>query len=358
MKHIIGVMSGTSLDGVDVALCKLNGTNITLQQATTYPFDPTLQQRITQALNSPLSLYDFGLLDTKLGDFFASVILQFLKEFTIDVATIDAIALHGQTLWHAPHPPHPFSLQLGDASKVAAQTHIDTIANFRSADIANGGEGAPLAPAFHRFVFGDAQNIAVVNIGGMANVTLLGKNFMGYDSGCGNILLDYWVHKHLDTPYDKEGAFAKSGSVNATLLAQLLDDPYFAKQPPKSTGREYFNPAWLNEKLQNFSHLTPADIQATLTELTARTITQDIPDTIEKIVVCGGGAHNRYLLERIAANKSCKVTTADAQGLSSDFMEAMLMAWLGWMHLQQRPVDLTTITGARKPSVLGVLYPS
>ena len=358
MKRIIGVMSGTSLDGVDVALCKLNDTNITLQQAKTYPFDPALQQRITQALNSPLSLYDFGLLDAKLGDFFAFVIVQFLKDFAIDTATIDAIALHGQTLWHAPDASHPFSLQMGDASIIAAKTHINTIANFRATDIANGGEGAPLAPAFHRFVFGKANNIAVVNIGGMANVTLLGKNFMGYDSGCGNILLDYWAQRHLGIPYDKDGLFAKSGTIDQTLLQHLLDDPYFIKKPPKSTGREYFNPSWLDKKLQNFSHLPPANVQATLTELTARTITQDIHNTIEEIVLCGGGVHNSYLLERIAANTPSKVSTSDDKGVSSDFMEAMLMAWLGWMHLQQHPVDLTAITGASKPSILGVFYPS
>lgn len=350
-------MSGTSLDGIDVVLCEVDDVHITLLDATIYPLNPTLQQRITQALNSPLSLYDVGLLDAELGVFFASAIEQFLKDFKIDRISVDAIALHGQTLWHAPDAPYPFSMQLGDASKVAALTHIDTISDFRSADIANGGEGAPLAPAFHRFVFGQKNDTAVVNIGGMANITLLGENFMGYDSGCGNILLDYWAHKHLGTPYDKDGAFARQGKINQPLLQHLMDDPYFAKQPPKSTGREYFNPHWLDKKLQYYSHIPPEDVQTTLTELTAYTLTKDLSN-IKEIIVCGGGAHNSYLLERLQANTQAKVLTSNHKGVSSDFMEAMLMAWLGFMHLQRKAVDLCAITGACKPSVLGALYPS
>lgn len=354
MDRYIGVMSGTSLDGVDVVLCEIDSVTCKIICAQEFSFESELQKDILDAIANPVTLERVGVLHVRLGAMYAKHINTFLKQHNIDKKTVTAIGLHGQTLWHAPNNPHPFSMQLGDASVVATRVGIPVAYDFRSKDIANGGQGAPLAPAFHKFLFGTLGDVAVVNIGGMANITLLGKEFLGWDSGCGNVLLDYWIQKTQQKPYDTDGVFAQSGKVDNTLLHKMLDDPYFAKKPPKSTGREHFNAKWLEDMLVGFEHLNSADVQATLTELTAKTITKDIPQS-EQIILCGGGAKNSYLIKRIAAHTTAKITSSKAYGVDADFLEAMMIAWLASMRIKEKDINLQGITGARKNSILGSL---
>ncbi|WP_304545907.1 anhydro-N-acetylmuramic acid kinase [Sulfurimonas microaerophilic] len=355
MAKYIGVMSGTSLDGIDIVLCEIDNSCCTLLHANEYPYHSALKQEVLQMIEEHTTLKKIGELDVKLGDMFASNINAFITQYQIDTNEVTAIGLHGQTLWHEPNSKHPFSMQLGSASVVAAKTNIDVVNDFRSKDVANGGQGAPFAPAFHQFVFDRLyKNIAVVNIGGMANITLLGDRYLGWDSGCGNVLLDHWIFTTQGKNYDQNGSFAKSGSVNAELLAKMLNDPYFAKKAPKSTGREYFNPTWLKKQRQDFQELSDADIQATLTELTAQTIVQDLKD-VEEIIICGGGAKNSYLCERIAQLSRIPVKTTNEYGIDSDFLEAMIFAWLAYKRINKETVQLKEITGAKKDSILGAL---
>lgn len=355
MAKYIGVMSGTSLDGIDIVLCEIDQSTCTLLQAEGFSFDQHLKTQILEMIYATTTLQAIGELDVRLGKMFAKAINEFIAQHKIDKEEITAIGLHGQTLWHEPNSEHPFSMQLGKPSVVAAQTGMQVVSDFRSNDIANGGQGAPFAPAFHQFVFDRLyKNIAVVNIGGMANITLLGDRYLGWDSGCGNVLLDYWIGKTQNKTYDKNGEFAKSGRVNKELLNKMLSDPYFVKKPPKSTGREYFNPSWLEHYLTEFPDISDADIQATLTELTARTIVKDC-NSVEEIILCGGGAKNSFLKERIAKLSQKTVKTTNDYAIDGDFLEAMIFAWLASKRVEQESVELRAVTGAVKNSILGVV---
>ena len=351
-------MSGTSLDGVDVALCQIDATSCKLLSSYEYPFPKELKQEVLSAISEPITLFSLGALDYKLGVLFADSINAFLTAFHIDFKDVRAIGLHGQTLWHEPSSPTPFSMQLGDANLVRAKTQIQTVADFRRMDMANGGEGAPFAPAFHQFIFDSlGANVAVLNIGGIANITLLGERILGWDSGCGNVLLDWWMSQTRLKPYDKDGEFAKSGSVNEALLKLMLADEYFTKKLPKSTGREYFNASWLEEKLTNFSHLKAEDVQRTLLELTVQSVSNDLQKrNITTLIVCGGGAKNSFLMQRLSELNSCEVKRSDDLGVSSDALEAMAFAWFAYKRIHNQAVDLCSVTGAVKPSQLGAIY--
>ncbi len=357
-KYYIGVMSGTSLDGVDVVVCEINRVTCKLIHAKEYPFEKPLKDEILQTINKPQNLQNFGELDHKLGVLYAKHIHQFLNDFHLKTEDILAIGLHGQTLWHAPDTQFPFSMQLGDPNIVVAQTGICTVADFRRMDVANGGQGAPFAPAFHQFLFHDlSKNVAVVNIGGMANITLLEKNLKGWDSGCGNVLLDSWIMQTQEKPYDEDGTFAKSGILNEALLSALLQDKYFAKEAPKSTGREYFNAAWLKKHLASFPTLPDADVQRTLLELTATSIANDLNKTqTQKCIICGGGAKNGFLMQRLQALSQAKIIISDKIGVSGDFLEAMAFAWFAYKRIQKETIDLCSVTGAKKASLLGGIY--
>ena len=354
----IGVMSGTSLDSVDVALCEIDTESCILVHSKEYPFDEKLKEEILSAISGSVTLEIVGTLDHKLGCLFSEAILSFLSDFSLKAEDINAIGVHGQTLWHAPDSKNPFSMQLGDANIVVSKTDIQTIADFRRMDIANGGQGAPFAPAFHQFLFGNLKGFnAVVNIGGMANITLLGKKLFGWDSGCGNVLLDYWVRENAYKPYDYNGEFAKSGVVNEDLLELMLSDVYFKKSAPKSTGREYFNSMWLEEKLSAFSLLKVEDVQRTLLELTARTIADDLEGKrVDRLIVCGGGAKNRFLMQRLDMLTSCSVKSSEHVGVDGDALEAMAFAWLAYKRKHREEVDLKSVTGAKKNSLLGAIY--
>ena len=362
----IGVMSGTSLDGIDIAYCEISPDGFKLLHSAIYPFNREVRVGVFGAINTPTALRIIGELDTRLGEMFADAIEAFIAEKNIDRSSVTAIGLHGQTLWHEPNSQHPFSMQLGNASLVAARTGISVVSDFRQKDIANGGQGAPFTPAFHNYFFSNLDGrVGVLNIGGMANLTLVGEPLLGYDTGCGNVLMDYWVSQHNSTSFDEEGRWAKSGTPNADLLQLMLQEPYFSKEAPKSTGRELFNGKWLRNKLEQFSqkkggavHLKNRDVQATLLELSVTTIAQEVKKSqTDLLIVCGGGVKNEFLMKRLQEElPSVKVEASDERGVSSKFMEAMAFAWLAHERVHKRAVKLSSVTGAKKDSILGALY--
>lgn len=369
MAFYIGIMSGTSLDGIDVALIenKANARNITLIAADTIPFPPNLLRQIKHFIAYPdnVRLIDLGALNIVLGQTFANAVQHLLDSQSLSENQIHAIGSHGQTLFHAPDHNFPFSMQLGDPSVIAERTGITTVADFRQRDIAAGGQGAPLVPAFHQALFhsADEQRI-IINIGGISNITLLPcditQDVIGFDTGPGNGLLDHWYQQHHNDSFDNNGQWAASGKLNTALLANMLSDPYFIQAAPKSTGKEYFNPAWLAHHLEQQEELSPQDIQATLTGLTAHSIADAIQtyltnDTV--IYICGGGAHNDYLLKSLqAALPTHTVDTTDALGLAPDWVEACAFAWLAAQTLANEPGNLPSVTGAKSPVVLGGIY--
>lgn len=354
----IGVMSGTSMDGIDIALCEIDNKKCSLLASAEFPFSDELKSEILNVINGSTTLEQIGTIDHKLGNMFADAINAFIKKESIDAKNITAIGLHGQTLWHAPDAEFPFSMQLGDANVVSAKTEIQVVADFRRMDIANGGQGAPFAPAFHQEVFKDLdKKTAVLNIGGMANLTLLGKDLRGWDTGCGNVLMDYWASVHIDKNYDKDALFAQRGEVKEELLESFLEDEYFKKLPPKSTGREYFNPTWLSNHLPLFDTIKAEDIQRTLLELTAKSISNDANKTdAELLIVCGGGAKNPLLMQRLKELCKAEVKISDEFGVSSEYMEAMAFAWLAYKRVHNEKVKLSSVTGAKKDSILGGIY--
>ena len=346
-------MSGTSLDGVDVVCCEIDRETCTLLYAKEYAFPLDLKAKILGAIDSHSSLKNLGEIDHALGIVFAHCVLDFLKIFSLNHREIRAIGLHGQTLWHNPQGAFPFSMQGGDANILTALSGIEVIADFRRKDIALGGQGAPFAPAFHAFLFGSlSQNIALVNIGGMANISVLGAKLIGYDTGCGNVLLDLWIAQHLQQSYDKDGKWAREGTLNQVLLKAFLADSYFTKPYPKSTGRERFNRHWLASfALEKYR---PQDVQATLLELTAQSIALEVKHfALDKLLLCGGGAKNTFLCERLA---DLLPLLCIEIAPFADEMEAMTFAWLAYKRIHKEPVHLKEVTGARENTILGASY--
>lgn len=353
----IGVMSGTSLDGVDVVLCPVDGHKIELAASLEHPFDAALRADILRVIGGATMLKEVGELDHRLGMLFADAVLALIDKFDLDAGRIEAIGLHGQTLWHAPQGRYPFTMQLGDPNIVAARTGIKTVADFRRADVAKGGQGAPFAPAFHRFVFGDFEGSTVVaNIGGMANITVIGAPLIGFDTGPGNVLLDYWCGEKFGTRYDADGTIAQRGEVDETMLSAMLADPYFSLPAPKSTGREYFNPEWLSPFLKK--EMRNDAVLATLTELTARSIAEAVrPYAPERLLLCGGGAKNVFLRGCIASLLGdVDVARSDEFGIPGDWMEAMAFAWLAYKRVNDEAVALKSVTGASCNTVVGGIY--
>jgi anhydro-N-acetylmuramic acid kinase len=278
-------------------------------------------------------------------------------------ADVRSIGSHGQTIRHRPAAAHPFTWQIGDANVIAERTGIDTVADFRRRDVAAGGQGAPLVPAFHAAMLRDErEDRAVLNLGGIANFTLLPAqgDVRGFDTGPANALMDAWCERHRGQPYDAHGAFAASGARDDALLQRLLDDPWFAAPPPKSSGREQFHLRWVESRLHGDER--PEDVQATLLELTAATVADALlahQPTTRRVLACGGGVHNPHLLARIAARlPGVHVDSTQAHGLDPDFVEAMAFAWLAREALAGRPGNVPAVTGARGPRVLGVVYPA
>ncbi|MWN91185.1 anhydro-N-acetylmuramic acid kinase [Gilliamella sp. Pra-s65] len=362
----IGVMSGTSMDGIDIAIVNIIGKHVTSIASSCYPIPTNLkQQLLTLCEKKQTTLQNLGELDYQLGGLFADSINQFLKDNKIDKQQVKAIGCHGQTIYHAPNGENPFTLQIGDANIIAAKTGITTIADFRRKDMAYGGQGAPLVPAFHKAVLQDPQiNRVVLNIGGISNISVLIPNHptIGYDTGPGNVLLDCWISQNLSKSYDKDGLWAKTGKVNQDLLNKLFDEDYFKILAPKSTGRELFNLTWLHKKLTH-SQLPPQDIQATLVEFTASSIEREINKlTIEKqlpcqLLVCGGGAKNPIIMQRLTELlPNWQVMATDEIGINSNDMEAIAFAWLAYCRTNNIPSNIPEVTGASQAVCLGVVY--
>ena len=343
----IGVMSGTSLDSIDIVLCAIDIFECTLIDSLEYPYDEQLKKDVLAFIEGSVTLKEVGELDVRLGNLFGDAINVMRERYT--TKDIVAVGLHAQTLWHAPDSNYPFSMQLGSPSVVSAKTNLKVVSDFRNMDIANGGQGAPFAPAFHKFIFGSlSKKSAIVNIGGMANITLLGETLLGWDSGCGNVLLDYWMQKSQNRSFDRDGEFARSGVLNKRLLNAMLSDEYFKKTAPKSTGREYFNNKWLESYLESY-RLSPKDIQRTLLELSALSITNDLlKRDIDLVIICGGGIKNAFLMQRIKELLPYKVLKSDDIGVSGDFLEAMAFAWFAYKRVHNEVVELSSVTGAKK----------
>ncbi|WP_394249028.1 anhydro-N-acetylmuramic acid kinase [Vibrio profundi] len=366
----IGVMSGTSMDAVDTALVSICGNDITLLAHDEYPFPDTLKQNLLDVcIGQETNLKVIGELDHQLGHLFAEAVLRLLQYSGVKVSDITAIGNHGQTVFHQPTGNLPFTMQLGDANIIAAKTGIPTVADFRRKDMALGGQGAPLVPAFHNTIFKtQSSNVVVLNIGGISNISVLqpNKKVLGYDTGPGNMLMDAWVHKCTGEKFDHNGKFAQQGAVLPDLLRILTREPYFTQAPPKSTGRELFNLPWLEEKLSTYQTLTAAslnrhDIQRTLCEFTALTIANEVKRYLEgsnaELLVCGGGARNPLLMSRLASLlPEWQVSSTSDKGVDSDNMEAMAFAWLAQRRIHNLPSNLPEVTGASQLASLGVLY--
>ncbi|WP_446810028.1 anhydro-N-acetylmuramic acid kinase [Methylomonas sp. 2BW1-5-20] len=357
-------MSGTSTDGIDAGLVNFSDGNVQLVAFHYQPFSAELRQKIHNLSqpNQPVLLTDYGSLDSQLGHLFAETALTLLNKANIPASAIKAIGSHGQTVYHAPGTANGFSLQIGDPNRIAEITGITTIADFRRRDIATGGQGAPLVPAFHQAVFSDVtQSRVVVNIGGIANITVLNdKPVIGFDTGPGNGLMDWWCQEHYRQPYDRNGDWAAKGKSYPALLDALKDDDYFRLAPPKSTGKEYFSPAWLKQKLRLFNNPKPEDIQATLCQFSAETIADAIrqyaPDTLQTLV-CGGGTHNSHLMTLLRKRLNMSAISTAELGIDPDHVEAIAFAWLARQTLNNLPGNLCSVTGASTPVVLGGIYP-
>lgn len=362
----VGLMSGTSADAIDAVVVDLQSTPILLAKHTLPLPSNTRQQIHALSLPSNNEIDRMGTLDVNLGKLFAQATLELLAKANLSRTQISAIGSHGQTIRHRPpgSKEGAFTLQIGDPNLIAELTGITTVADFRRRDMAAGGQGAPLVPAFHRAIFHTPdKNRVIVNIGGMANITWLPAQgeTLGFDTGPGNALMDMWVSEHLGRQYDQGGGWADSGQSCKTLLMTLLASPYFKLTPPKSTGRESFNRTWLNGHLQRQgSTLSPADVQATLLELTATSIADSINAlslSPKEIFVCGGGACNTVLMQKLKTlmpNDSLESTAV--LGIDPQWIEAMAFAWLAQQTINHRPGNLKEVTGAQREVILGGVY--
>lgn len=362
----IGLMSGTSVDGVDAALVRFEGDGFLVKGAIQRRWPISLEGKL-RALATPgeNEIDRLGEADVEAGDFLADCVLALLEQTNTDADAISGIGSHGQTVRHRPLGASPFTLQIGDPNRIAQKTGIVTVADFRRRDMAVAGQGAPLAPAFHAAVFSrQDESRAVLNLGGIANLTLLsaqpGAAIPGFDSGPANTLLDRWSEQVRGVPLDASGVWAESGAPFPEMLNALLADPYFSLAPPKSSGPEYFSLGWLRARWPGVDGLPPEDVQATLLELTvesvARALEAHAPQCRE-VIVCGGGVHNRWLMQRLGRRIAPRrLSDTGAYGLAPDMVEAVAFAWLARRTLAGMPGNLPSVTGAKQAVVLGGIY--
>ncbi len=357
----LGLMSGTSADAIDAALLHISPDGVQQHGFLSEPLPQDIKHEIAalcQTGNDEIER--LSELHNKLGDLFASAALSLLENNKVTPSEIVAIGSHGQTIRH--RPDKLFTLQIGNPHLIAQRTGITTIAEFRQRDMALGGQGAPLVPRFHQEVFSHPSEYRVIlNLGGIANITLLqGQELVGgFDTGPANTLLDQWFQKHHPSAFfDRDGSWARKGRVLPALLARLMNEPYLSVPPPKSTGRELFNRVWLGSRLDGTE--APIDVQATLTEFTAASLGEAIaPLQPDRILVCGGGAYNGYLLERLQSTlPRVPVCDTASAGLAAEVVEAAAFAWLAWAHLNQIPGNAPQVTGARQPAILGACFPA
>jgi anhydro-N-acetylmuramic acid kinase len=358
-------MSGTSLDAIDAALVGFDtDQNPILVHTYNHPIPTAVRSEIESICQPGVDeINRMGALDRRIGKLFAEATMALLEQSNVQATRVRAIGSHGQTIRHHPEKSAPFTLQVGDPNTIAFETGITTVADFRRMDVAAGGQGAPLVPAFHKAVFGDKnESRIIVNIGGMANITALIKDtpVTGFDTGPGNVLMDSWIQKKRGEPYDENGIWARSGHCNIALLDQLLSHPHIQAPAPKSTGRETFHLAWLESVLTEFTSVSDADIQRTLLEFTARSITIPIsamPTSIDRVLLCGGGSNNQLLLERVRALLPGAHTSSTIDvGIDPDWVEAMAFAWLAKQRIECVPGNIPAVTGASRPCILGSIY--
>lgn len=367
----IGLMSGTSLDGIDGVLARIDphGATTAIASAST-PFAPELRKALFELQSpGPNELHREKQAGNALALAYAEVVGQLLQKARLTANDIVAIGAHGQTIRHQPDLGEmAYTHQTLNPALLAERTGIDVIADFRSRDLAAGGHGAPLVPAFHAQQFSEPKNLAILNIGGIANLTLISQSgeVTGFDCGPGNMLMDAWIQKQLGKPYDENGNWALQGKVDESLLKKLLADPFFNKTPPKSTGRDDFHMDWLLENIGN-KNIPPEDVQATLLHLSGHSaldaLARHAPQT-QKLITCGGGAQNTALMNllKVKAQYLCpelaEITTSDSVGIHPQLVEGLAFAWLAWAHKQKRPANLPAVTGAKGPRILGACYPA
>jgi anhydro-N-acetylmuramic acid kinase len=362
--YYIGLISGTSMDGIDAVLVRFGDRSIDVIGAGTSRYPDALRQELLDATRLPGSCTAdvIGALDHWVGECFRDAALELLRETGVDPGSVRAIGSHGQTVRHQPDAERPFTLQIGNADIIAKGTGIDCVADFRNADLALGGQGAPLVPPFHEWLFRSADvDRCVLNIGGIANYTSLPAApgpIGGFDTGPGNTLMDAWIRRHRNVDYDEGGRWAASGATIPALLEAMLAEPYFAAAPPKSTGFEYFNEDWLSALPAG--DFDPADMQATLADLTATTISDAIAEhaaQTRELLICGGGVHNRDLLRRLAARLPSMTLASTADfGLDPDHVEACAFAWLAMRSMNGEPGNSPEVTGASRAAVLGAIH--
>jgi anhydro-N-acetylmuramic acid kinase len=366
----IGLMSGTSLDGIDAVLAKI-GTNgeASALDAVSIPFNPELRKALFELQTpGPNELHREKQAGNALALAYAEAIDQLLKKVELKASDIAAIGAHGQTIRHQPHlGDMAYTHQTLNPALLAEKTGIDVIADFRSRDVAAGGHGAPLVPAFHAQQFVENKNLAILNVGGIANLTLLPKDgqVTGFDCGPGNMLMDAWIYEHQGNTYDENGRWALQGKVNEELLEKMLSDAFFVKAPPKSTGRDDFHLSWLQEKIVSENFLAE-DVQSTLLHLTAHSALEALaryaPQT-QKLIVCGGGARNNALMNLLKVKaqhffkQPLEIATSESVGIDPQLVEGLAFAWLAWAHKEKRPANLPAVTGAKGPRILGAYYP-
>lgn len=369
-----GVMSGTSLDAADAVLARFDGTSqntrVEILATATLPFTETLRSHLLQLhVTGHNELHHAALLSQQLADLYAEVLLQLCAKAGLAPSTVCAAGVHGQTVRH--QPGFGYTLQLNQPARIAERTGINVVADFRSRDIAAGGQGAPLVPAFHAGVFSQYAPCAVLNLGGIANLTILPENadISGFDTGPGNMLMDAWIRKKLNQPFDRDGTWAASGKLNQDLLDALLSEPYFMQRPPKSTGRDQFHLAWLEQHLSThaaWQTLPPEDVQATLLALTAHSVCQALQraqendgTVVKTMVVCGGGAYNQALWQCLnTLAPAVRWLRSDHCGIAPEWVEATAFAWLTRQFMLGLPGNLPAVTGARGARILGALYPA
>ena len=365
----IGLMSGTSLDGIDAALVRFENEQATVLETICLPLPSSLKNEIKSLINQTTDeINRLTALDVQLGKIFTSAVNQLIDKANIKKEQVSAIGSHGQTIRHLPTAEHPSTLQIADPNIIAEETGITTVADFRRRDMAAGGQGAPLVPAFHEQIFRHKKkNRIILNLGGIANITLLPadtkKPVTGFDTGPANTLMNHWIQQQQNKNFDESGKWAASGEVNEDFLQQLLNDEFFNLTPPKSTGTEYFSPDWLTQKLSEFPFLAAEDVQASLSAFTAKSIKDAISqyvtekENVEEIIVCGGGVHNEFLQKQLKQYlPDIEINSSAKYGLDPDYIEAVAFAWLAKQTLEHKPGNLADVTGAKRAVILGGVY--
>ena len=368
----IGLMSGTSLDGIDAVLAKIEASGkACLLDSVSLPFSPELRKAMLDLQTpGPNEIHRENQAGNSLAAAYADAVKQLLSQAKLSPADISAIGAHGQTIRHQADLAHhlAYTHQTLNPALLAELTGIDVIADFRSRDLAAGGHGAPLVPAFHAQQFATDKNISVLNLGGIANLTLLPKEgeVKGFDCGPGNMLMDAWIAEQQGHAFDENGTWASQGKVNQALLSRMMTDSFFAKAPPKSTGRDDFHLEWLHKQIGS-DNINAEDVQATLLQLTVDSALQALeryaPQT-QTLVICGGGARNTALLDLFKSRaedlfkNSLEIVTSDALGIDPQLVEGLAFAWLAWAHKEKRPANLPAVTGAKGPRILGACYPA